>query len=303
MSSNVSTPVLGPVAQAASKGGGSATTTTAKPAPNGGAVDLDDIPPLTLGVLSERTSKVDALKLVADSIAQQRQISSRSLVSHPLNLAGLIAAFGVAYRINPNLDLGMTLSLVSGIIMTYLMTIRYFSAQYIPMAEGLKWDWLLPNGGGEDADPEEEGDTVIGARFGEEMIGALVLRLVPASADQGSTATAAAAASPASAASRKKNNSRSSSNNLKGGHGVIRAWTTKLRYRRRGVGGDLLQEAVQVTRERCGKDATLRFAQDHANSNMVLPDMYNSPFRKIQQSAVKSLEKALNAPEPSKQKR
>ncbi|CAK7234686.1 hypothetical protein SEUCBS140593_009026 [Sporothrix eucalyptigena] len=297
MSSNVSTPVLGPVAQAASKGSSTTTTTTAKPVTSGEAVSLDDIPPLTLGVLTERADKVDALQLVADSIAQQRQTSSRSMVFHPLNVAGLAAALGIAYKLNPARDLGMMLSVMSGVIMTYLLGIRYFTAQYIPLAEGLKWDWIVPVNDDGEVDPDAEEDTVIGARYGEEMIGALVLRLVPPTPEQG------AAAAPAPINSRKKKGSNAASNQYKGGHGVIRAWTTILRYRRRGIGGDLLQEAIKVTRERCGKDADIVFAQAHANSVMVVPEMFNRPFRRMEAWAAQFLEKTLANQESAQQKR
>lgn len=303
MSSNANTPVLGPVAHT-SKGSITTTTTTTKPTPSGAAVSLDDIPPLTLGVLSERPDKVDALQLVADSIAQQRQTSSRSMVFHPLSLAGLTAALGLAYKLNPRPDLGMTMTLLSGVVMTYLLSIRYFSAQYIPMAEELKWDWIVPKNDNGEVEPDTEEDTVIGARYGQEMIGALVLRLVPPpTAEQGSSTSDATSAPTAS---RKKNSSKAShaasNNHLKGGHGVVRAWTTRLRYRRRGIGGDLLQEAIQVTRERCGEDANVVFAEAHANSVMVVPEMFNGPFRKVEQWAVGALEKALANPDPNQKR-
>ncbi|CAK7225346.1 hypothetical protein SCUCBS95973_005832 [Sporothrix curviconia] len=298
MPSNVSTPVLGPVAHATSKGSSSTTTTAAKKtAPRDEAAELDDIPPLTLGVLTERADKVDALKLVADSIAQQRQTASRSMVFHPLNVAGLAATLGVAYQLNPSRELGMNLTVMSGIIMTYLMTIRYFTAQYIPMAEGLKWDWILPINDDGELDPDAEEDIVIGAKYGDEIIGALVLRLVPLvppTPEQGSAAV--------STNSRKKKGSNATSTYYKGGHGVVRAWTTILRYRRHGVGGDMLQEAIQVTRDRCGKDANVVFAEAHANSIMVVPEMFNGPFRKAEQWATAALEKALANQESVQQK-
>ncbi|KJR85752.1 acetyltransferase, GNAT family [Sporothrix schenckii 1099-18] len=302
MSSNANTPVLGPVTHGNKGSSATTATTTTKSAPSGAAVNLDDIPPLTLGVMTSRADKVDALQLVADSIAQQRQTSSRSMVFHPLSLAGLAAGLGIAYKLNPRPDLGMTMTLLSGVVMTYLLSIRYFSAQYIPMAESLKWDWIVPKNDDGKVEPGAEEDTVIGARYGEEMIGALVLRLVPPAADEQGLSTSAAAPPPNT--SRKKNNNKASQaasdSHVKGGHGVIRAWTTRLRYRRRGIGGDLLQEAIQVTRERCGKDANVVFAEAHANSVMVVPEMFNGPFRKVEQWAVGALERALANPVPPK---
>ncbi|OAA68374.1 gcn5-related n-acetyltransferase [Niveomyces insectorum RCEF 264] len=383
MASNASTPVFGPITRSSSSATGrrghgvstTAPTTTAAPAgasaaasgsttttgtannnnntADGSAVSLDDIPPLSLGVLTARTDKVDALQLVADSVAQQRQVASHSLVRHPLNVAGLVLTLAAAYQLSPQRDLGTMLSLLSGVVMTYLLGIRYVTAPYLRLAEDVRWDFLTKKRGrnadhavptsAEDKDMDEdknenenenEEDTVVGARFGDELIGALVLHLEPFSA----AAAAAAAADPASSdvlsppPSRKRshsrgtlgnnnnnNNSSSSSyshghghtnatsgninNPLKGGHGVIRAWTTKLRYRRRGVGTDLLQEAVRVTRERCGKDAAVGFAREHANSTMVLAAMYNSAFRANERRATETLDKVLAEWSGNKRKR
>ena len=276
MASNVSTPLLEPsVSQTLPPP--SPSPLGAQPAPSSSA-DLDGIPPLSLDVLTTRDEKVDAFKLVADSVAQQRQKASLNLVFHPLLLAGLVSALSWAWHhgwVKRHGDLGFTMIFVSGIIMTYLMGIRYLSSPYIKVAEDLRWDWLVAEDG--------EEDTIIGSKFGDEMIGALVLRLEP---------------NP-SLANKKKNRALS----LKGGKGVIRAWTTKLRYRKRGVGSDLLHEAVRVTREKCGKDAQVGFAQEHANSTMVLPDFFNGPFRKQEMQAARALEKVLGEWEGNRRKR
>ena len=56
---------------------------------------LVDVPPLTTYVADSDSDKIAALKLVADSIAQQRQAASRVLVSHPLN----VAVFGIVLAV------------------------------------------------------------------------------------------------------------------------------------------------------------------------------------------------------------
>ena len=152
--------------------------------------------------------------------------------------------------------------------MAYLLAIRLLSSGYIPLAEALSWDWMLGDGGVE--------DTIIATRFGRDVIGALVLRLEPL---------------PSSPSKRKHNHHRGAS--LRGGKGVIRAWTTRLRYRGKGVGRDMLDEAVRITRERCGKDAEVGFAKEHANSGRVLPEIYNGAFRRGEMKAAKSLEGVL----------
>ncbi len=260
MSSNVGTPLLEPAS--------SQTLQPPSPAPlaNRPTQNLDDIPPLSLGVLAGEDDKVDAFKLVADSVAQQRQSASLNLVFHPANLALLVAALAVAFQFSKLRDAGTAMMTGSGIIMTYLMIIRYFSSGYIYRAEDMKWDWVCNEDGDE--------DTLIGTRFGDEMVGALVLRLEPASPGL------------------PKRKGRAT--NLRGGRGVIRAWTTRLRYRKRGVGTDMLHEAVRVTREKCGRDAEVGFAQEHANSHMILAEMFNGPFRKNEMRAAKALDKVLS---------
>ncbi|KAI0111311.1 hypothetical protein F4814DRAFT_349501 [Daldinia grandis] len=236
-----------------------------------------DLPPLSVGIIDGETNKLDALNLVTDSIAQQRQSSSYHLIFHPYLLAILAVGLGIAYQYSWRIkrDLGTALMLHSGMIMTYLMAIRYFTGQYIQVAESMKWSWMVSEDG--------EEDTVIGVRFGNDLIGALILRLEP---------------NPSLAGKKRNRNST-----LKGGKGVIRAWTVKLKYRHKGVGSDMLHEAVKVTREKCGKDAEVGFAKEHANSTMVLPEALNGPFRKEEQRAAKALEKVLNEWEGSKRRR
>ncbi|OTA89922.1 hypothetical protein M434DRAFT_398350 [Hypoxylon sp. CO27-5] len=237
----------------------------------------DDLPPLSVGILGTESDKVDALNLVTDSIAQQRQSASYHLVFHPYLLSLLGVGLAIAYQYSWRIkrDLGTSLMLHSGVVMIYLLTIRYFTGQYIQVAENTKWSWMVSDDG--------EEDTVIGVRFGRDLIGALVLRLEPNPNLVG------------------KKRSRHSA--LRGGKGVIRAWTVKLKYRHKGVGIDMLHEAVKVTREKCGKDAAIGFAKEHANSTMVLPEVFNGPFRKDEQRAAKTLEKVVSEWEGSKRRR
>ncbi|KAK3318267.1 acetyltransferase [Apodospora peruviana] len=271
MSSNVSTPYLEP--QHTSQTGLPPLSSPSPLAATAPLTALDDIPPLSLDVLIKHDDKVDALKLVADSVAQQRQQTALNLVFHPLLLSALLALLAGVYQyawVRRHQDLGTTLTLGSGAVMSYLLAIRYFASRYIEVAEHLKWAWLVSEDTGEE-------DVVIGTRFGQELIGALVLRLEPP------------AGSPAGGAKRKNRGG-----SLKGGKGVIRAWTTKLKYRHKGVGGDMLQEAVRITKERCGRDADVGFAKEHANSVMVLPEFFNGPWRKLEMKAARALEKVLS---------
>ncbi|KAK3292077.1 uncharacterized protein B0H64DRAFT_220748 [Chaetomium fimeti] len=281
--SNASTPTLGPhTPQALPPVSPSPLGTS----PTQAALD-DNIPPLSLELLTSREDKAAALKLVADSIAQQRQAAALHLVFHPLPLAAILAVLAAIYRYawtqNSQNDLGTVLMLVSGAIMTYLTAIRFFTSGYLRAAEEVSWDFLTA---GRDGDEE---DLVLGTRYGPDVVGAVVLRLErPTSSSDGN-----GGGGTGGGGGRRKAHSRQNSFKLKGGRGVIRAWTTRLRYRGRGVGGDLLREAARVTRERCGKDAEVGFAKEHANSIMVLPEMFNSPFRKGEMRAARALERVL----------
>ncbi|KAJ0158065.1 hypothetical protein CTA2_12378 [Colletotrichum tanaceti] len=283
MSSNTNTPVLQPTGAAHN----SHRPTAPSPLASSHTLEpLDDIPPLSLEILSTREDKAEALHLVADSIAQQRQQAAYALVFHPVPLAGLALALGVAYQYSygRQRDIGMALTLLSGVIMAYLLAIRWVTSGYLPLAEQISWSFIRPH---PDASPGEE-DLVLGTRFGSEIIGALVLHLEPASPLAATTFS-----------SKRRNKAGS----FRGGKGIIRAWTTKLRYRGKGVGADMLDEAIRITRERCGKDAEVGFAMEHANSQMILPEFFNGTFRKRERWAAKTLDAVLAEREMTKKKR
>ncbi|KPM35654.1 hypothetical protein AK830_g10908 [Neonectria ditissima] len=283
MSSATNTPRLGPSSPFAPIIASPFAAASASASSTDMLFDLDqddnDIPPLSLEVLESRRDKVEGLRLVADSIAQMRQRASVALVFHPLCLAGLSAALATIYQLGfvSRLDLGVSITVSCGVVMSYLMGIRYLSSGYVSLAERLRWAWLR-------ADDGEE-DTLLAARYNDEIIGSLVLRLEP---------------SPAALASPKR---RYRSVALRGGKGVIRAWTTSLRYRGKGVGKDLLYEAVRITKERCGRDAEVGFAKEHANSAMLLPSIFNATFRKDEIFATKALEEVLLDYEITKKRR
>jgi GNAT superfamily N-acetyltransferase len=275
MSSNANTPMLEPLS--------SQTLPPPSPAPLARDDDArsnpvpSDLPPLTVSVLREEDDKIDAINLVTDSIAQQRQVASFNMVFHPFLLAILVCceAAGFQYSWRMQRDQGMAMLLMSGIAMTYLLAIRYFSGRYIHIAEGMRWSWF------ENADGDE--DTFVGVRFGKLLIGTLVLRLE---------------ANPTLAGKKRGRQAA-----MKGGKGVIRAWTVLLKYRRKGVGTDLLHEAVRITREKCGKEAEVGFAREHANSTMVVPEIFNGQFRKLEMKAAKALDGVLGEWEGTRRRR
>ena len=159
--------------------------------------------------------------------------------------------------------------------MTCLIAVRGLVSGYLTLAEDFKWAWI------QNEDGEE--DTIIGSRYGKELIGALVLRLERNGNGSG----------------KKKAKSGKT-----GGKGVVRAWTVRIRYRGGGVGTELLEEAVKITREKLGNSAEIGFAAEHANSKMILPEVFNGVFRKRETKAAKALEAVVeNMDGSSKKKR
>ncbi|KAI9741528.1 MAG: hypothetical protein M1818_004334 [Claussenomyces sp. TS43310] len=258
MSSNTSTPLLDPSSSSMlpqPSPSPLSSSQTLEPTPN----PLDGVPPLTTLVLTDPKDRVDALKLVADSVAQQRQAASWAVISNPfiLGLWVLIISMVCQYMYKSRDDIGLVLTTSAGITMAMLVAVRIFSADYLSLAEKMTWAFLK--------NPFGEDDILIGSKFGDEVIGATVLRLESIQA-------------------------RRKSKNAKGGKGMIRAWTVKLRFRHKGVGTGLLEETVRVTRERLGNNAGVGFSKDHANSKMILPPAFNGRFRKREIMAVKKLE-------------
>ncbi|KAM0355190.1 hypothetical protein ACHAPU_001055 [Fusarium lateritium] len=216
-------------------------------------------PPLAIEVLAQPDEKKAALKLIVDGVAQQQQTASRTIIFHPVSLSIFAAVLAIAhYGAGVSKDLSAILTIYPGVIITYLVAVRYFTSAYIRIVEETDWlDWL------KDGDVE---DTIIGARFGEDVIGAVILRL-------------------------------NKSDNV----AFIRGWTTRSRYRRRGLGGDVLRESVRIAKQALGKDCAVEFAADHANSSMPLYTIFNGPFLVRQSNAKKALAAAVKDWEEGKE--
>lgn len=207
-------------------------------------VSLEGVPDLSISILVNHNDKVDALKLIADSVAQQRQITSYILIFHPYCLSALILVLSLAH-ISGSKDLSAMIVTYAGIVLVYLMSIRYFTSPYVHLAEDTNWlEWL-----GKD-------DFVIGTRFGSELIGTTVLR-------------------------------------LEGGKGIIRAYTTKMRYRGKGLGADMLLEAVEIAKKTMGAKTEIEFAKGHANSKILLHPTFNKAIDTRDAKANRALAQAV----------
>jgi GNAT superfamily N-acetyltransferase len=205
---------------------------TAQPATN-------ELPSLTTYTAESEEDRIDGLRLVADSVAQQRQVASKVLIFHPINLAAFFLVVGIAaqFLYTDTDSLYLIATTVGGMTMSFLIAVRWATARYLTLAEDINWEWL-----GE--------DKLIVVKWGEEVIGALVL----------GWADSDAAKKPRGGRRRR-------------GKAVVRAWTVRTKYRGKGVGEGLLEEAVKVAGER-GADGIL-FEGDHASKFYFLPGVHN----------------------------
>ncbi len=241
---------------------------------------LADVPPLSTKPATSEDDKVEALHLIADSVAQQRQLASRAVTLHPGIISLVVLALGLVYQHFYNgarSDLAIVGTTSAGVIMAFLVTVRYLTRGYIEEAESVgTWKWLDKDR--DNTDVTGDGDEVLLSRFGEEAIGALILRGVR---EQSGT-------SGSGNNSPRKRRQPSSGKNA---HvtGMIRGWAVKYRYRQKGVGTELLEQAVTLCQEKgwLGPD----FANDHANSARILPRTFNGGFNKTERKAKEMLEK------------
>lgn len=244
--------------------------TQASPAPNTLAVPprfspyeppkspTEHIPKLNTYTAESDDERVAGLRLVADSVSQQRQVAAKALVFHPVNLTIYFVVIAVLtrYMWHSNDDLLLLGTIIGGVTMVALAAIRLAVGGYLGAAEGIDWEWL-----GE--------DKMVVVKWGEAVIGALVLGW----ADN-------------SEGARKRGSRR------RRGKAVVRAWTVKQKYRGKGIGESLLEEAVKVAG--VGGADGIVFDAEHANSKRILPGIYNGFLNKQEARAEKALEKVAD---------
>lgn len=189
------------------------------------------VPELKTYIAEEEEEQVAALKLVADSVAQQRQAANSALIFHPLNLAIAVAVISLVARnvYEWKKDAIIAGSTCSGIIMIGLALCRYATQGYLHRAETINWQWL-----GDSA-------TIFITKFGDEIMGTVIVDWVPEDSRN-----------------RRK----------KAWRGEIKGWAVRLKYRGKGVGSALLDDAVKEFRKK-GAD-TIEFSEDHASKSGII---------------------------------
>ena len=155
---------------------------------------------------------------------EQRWLAGKAAVSSQVTVAGVLLFTSILWKFCSLRVLAMTTLTLT---LLGLATLYYITLPYGHLALDIDTDWLetpRKNGGhGKCEDP-----IVLVSRWGEEIIGALVLRVVK----------------------RERK-------------GYVRAWTVESSYRRKGIGSGLLEEAVRVA---WGKGARcVIFEEGHAS--------------------------------------
>ncbi|RMZ84673.1 hypothetical protein DV737_g972, partial [Chaetothyriales sp. CBS 132003] len=250
---------------------------------------LDVIPPLVTKAVVSEDDKVDALKLVADSVAQQRQYGSRAMILHPVTAGFAVAVLALAYSLlhkGKRSDWALVGTTLAGALMAFLVAVRYFTRVYIEEAERVgTWSWLDEGRSADQGDFVGKEDEVLLTRYGQEAVGALVMRGVRLASGSATTVT-------------KRSNSKKSRRQNGAVHGtrnapvtaLIRGFATTNRYRRKGIGTELLEEAINVCRAKGWQGP--EFAADHANSARLLPlRTYDGPFEQRDRDARRLLER------------
>lgn len=244
---------------------------------------LEGVPPLTTTVVTSEDDKVEALHIIADTVAQQRQFASQAILFHPAVISTMVIIFGLIYQWlykGARSDWALIGTTSAGTVMALLISIRGLTGGYIEEAEAVgTWKWLDKGRDAEAAgEIADDQDTILLSRFGEKPIGALVLRGVRD-----------VARSTSGTGSGTRSRRQNSSGKNAPVTGMIRAFSVQNRYRRKGVGVELLEEAITVCQDKGWSGP--EFAEDHALSKRVIPKMFHSSFAQREKKARAMLEK------------
>jgi dynein heavy chain 1 len=172
-------------------------------------------------------------------------------------------------------DLVPVLSVWLGYGLTCLLAIRRMVGKYYDIADRVgDWSWLSESSV---SGVSHKRDDVLVAKLGDEVVGAVVLRMAKTVTNAGTPGF------PYSAKSRRKSSARWT--------GIIRAWTVRDSDRMQGIGRRLLDEAVANCRLRSLDGPIL--ADDHANAMQPLPRMFNAMFEKQEKWARNVLQETV----------
>ncbi|KAL8812862.1 MAG: hypothetical protein Q9200_000720 [Gallowayella weberi] len=276
-----------------------------------------DLPTLTTYPTTAFSEKTSALRLVADSVAQQRQSASFALITHPYSLSAIILLLGV---LSQSLDYATFATTAGGVVMILLLAVRMATGGYITMAETINFAWLesspaagLHRGGKKHGRSPSGGSNAASGNVDPAPV-------LASKTNNNNNATGRRSRNNSNSSTRSGSGGGNGNGNGNGNGGagdtkdvenivivskwgadeiigalvlrvwrkehkaVVRAWTVKLRYRGKGVGRGLLEEGVRVA---CKERGVIRveFERGHANSHKVLPDTFNKGFERRERRA------------------
>ncbi|PYH99812.1 hypothetical protein BO71DRAFT_342164 [Aspergillus ellipticus CBS 707.79] len=219
---------------------------------------------LTTKTTSNPTDQLAALRLIADSIAQQRQLAAKAILTHPASLLSLLLTLYLTYLFTNRPTDWTSLLLITwpACIAVFLLLVRYATEPYLEKAGSVgrkllgvrEHDTRRANGAQEHDKKTSDEDTVvtITTHHGTHLIGTLVLCAVRTSSEL--------CVHVRDAAERSKY--------TRFPVAVIRAWTIEQRVRGVGIGRGLLEYAVGVCWERGWKGPVV--SDCHANEVVEL---------------------------------
>lgn len=154
--------------------------------------------------------------------------------------------------------------------MALLLIVKWACEGYVRHAETVANEGLLWFANQKTS--EEDDILVLGTKYGDELIGTLVLRFPPAP-------------------SASKDGEEEEVPKVE-----IVAWTVKLKFRHKGIGRGLLEEAIKAASGHYKASFKFGFAREHVHSKRVLIGAFNGMFTRREKLAAKMLkEVALEA--------
>lgn len=238
---------------------------------------------LTTYTATTEDEKVEVLHLVADSVAQQRQYAVAAILSNPTSLVSVLFILGILYRrffTSQSLGWPTVLTTCVGVMLAIFGVTRMLTKGYIQEAESIgTWDWLE-----KDRDTTEVvgDDDMFLARIDDQVVGALILRGIR---DLSPTNT------PTSNGQRKRR--QNSKDKTAPVIGLIRGWTVKDRHRCKGIGTELLEEAIKLCQQRGWQGPEIDL--EHANCKRHLPAFFTGPLEKRELRARNLLERTKDS--------
>lgn len=222
---------------------------------------------VTYGVLATPEWIGAADKLIADSVSEMQFHFGRRLFSAPRTVLPLMAVLAFLTRYFDSTTPLMHPAKLTAclIIAAYLCFIVILSWKYNLYTEIIMQGWF--------DDDAEDKDLFLGAAVNGKLVGVCMLRISP---------------KDASSSSSKQRKGRSLG--FRGGSGTLCGWLVKPSHRHRGIGRELLRNCLVLTREFCGKDATIAFALQHLHSPLVLPDSMTRMLKREELRALKTLQ-------------